>query len=79
MSKREFIRNTVSVDINGLEKVNHYTVKAMYNVINDDGFADIDFVLIDEFDYTWAEIEEDGGIAKVVTDFQDVYGKDCFW
>ena len=51
----------------------------MYNVIGDDGFADIEFVLIDEFDYTWAEIEEDGGIAKINADFRELYGEDCFW
>lgn len=79
MAERQFIRNCVSIDVNGLESVNHYTVKTMYNVVDDDGFADIEFVLIDEFDYTWAEIEEDGGIAKINADFRELYGEDCFW
>lgn len=78
MARREFIRNTVTVDVDGLKGVNHYTVKAMYNVVSDDGFADIEFELIDEFDYTWAEINEDGGIAKVNADFRELYGEDCF-
>lgn len=77
--KREFIRNVVDVDVDGLHKVNHYTVKAMYDEIGEDGFAKPVFVLLDEFDYTWDEIERDGGIACVNDDFKECYGEDCFW
>ena len=74
---RKLIRNVVDVDVDGILKVNHYTVKAMYDEIGEDGFASIVFELLDEFDYTWDEIEEDGGIEQVIKDFKEVYGEDC--
>lgn len=74
---REFIKNIVFCDVDGLRGLNHYTVEAMYNVVGDDGFASIEYEKLDEFDYTWADIERDGGIAKIVQDFKDVYGEDC--
>lgn len=79
MQERIFIRNVVSVDVDGLRATNHYTVKAMYDVVGEDGFATTDCVLVDEFDYPWEQIEKDGGIAKVNADFKEVYGADCFW
>lgn len=78
--KREFIRNVVDVDVDGLRGVNHYTIKAMYNEIREDGrgsYAAIVFELLDEFDYTWQEIERDGGICQVNEDLKEAYGEDC--
>lgn len=35
-------------------------------------------VKIDEFDYTWTEIEADGGIAEINKQFKEEYGENCF-
>ena len=72
--KFEFIGNVLSVDVDGLKGVNTYTIKAMYNRISADGFADTHFELVDRFSLTWSEINEDGGIGKVNADLNDCYG-----
>lgn len=72
--KLEFIRNVVDIKIDGLRGVNHYIIKAMYNKIDAEGFATIEHKLIDEFDYTWDEIERDGGIAQVNKDLKECWG-----
>ena len=75
--KMEFIKNTVDVDVDGLRGVNHYTIKAMYNVEHTDergSWWELEHKLIDEFDYTWDEIERDGGIAQVNKDLKECWG-----
>ena len=74
----EFIKNVCDVDVDGLREVNHYRISAMYNEIHVDEngkeWADITFKVVDEFDYTWDEIERDGGIAQVNKDLKECYG-----
>lgn len=74
MKTLKLIKNIVDVDVDGLNAKNHYTIKAMYDEIGEDGFAEIVFKTIDEFDYTWADIEKDGGIAQVNADLRECYG-----
>lgn len=69
-----FIKNVIEVDVDGLKGVNHYTIKAMYNKIDNEGYAILTHKLIDEFDYSWDDIEKDGGIAQVNKDFKETYG-----
>lgn len=76
--KFEFIGNTVHVDVDGLRGVDHYTVDAAYNRIFPDGHADLSFCRIDEFDYSWDDIQRDGGVVAINQDLRDVYGPDPF-
>lgn len=49
----------------------------MYNEIIEDErgtYANIVYKTIDEFDYTWRDIEADGGIAQVNADLEECYG-----
>lgn len=73
----ELIKHIVDVDVDGLNAVNHYTIKAAYNEIREDErgtYAEYTEKVIDEFDYTWADIEKDGGIAQVNADIAECYG-----
>lgn len=73
----EFIKNVLDVDVDGLRGVNHYTIKAMYNKECTDkrgSWWEIEHKLIDEFDYTWDEIERDGGIAEINKQLKEIYG-----
>ena len=72
--KLQFIKNVLDVKVDGLKGVNHYTIKAMYDKIGDDGFATTTNELVDEFDMTWKEIEEEGGIAAINKDLKECYG-----
>lgn len=74
MKTLKLIKKIVDVDVDGLNAKNHYTIKEMYDEIGEDGFAKIVFKTIDEFDYPWAEIERDGGIAQVNADLRECYG-----
>jgi hypothetical protein len=69
-----FIKNIIEVDVDGLKGINHYTIKAMYNKIDAEGYATLTHKLIDEFDYSWDDIEKDGGIVQVNKDFKETYG-----
>jgi hypothetical protein len=68
-----FIKNIVSVDVDGLKGINHYTIKAQYNKIDNEGYATLVHKLIDEFDYTWDEIEQEGGIAEINKQLKECY------
>lgn len=72
--KLEFIKNVLSVNVNGLKGVNRYVIKAMYDEIDEDNFAKTIFKLVDDFELTWKEIEEEGGIAEINKDLKECYG-----
>lgn len=79
--KREFIGNTVNVDVDGLKGINRYKVKACYEVTYRDErgeFAKTEFKDVDNFSLTWREIEEDEGISQVSMDLAEAYGPDPF-
>lgn len=78
MKQRKFLGNTVFVDVDGLRGVNRYTVEAVYDVPDEDGFYSLKFEPVDEFEMTWKEIERDGGVAQVNRDLEEVYGPDPF-
>lgn len=61
----EFIKIVLDVDVDGMREVNAYTVKAMYNRIDPDGFASVVFEPVVKFSLSWQEVEEVGGIAQV--------------
>lgn len=73
-SKLEFLRYVVSVDVDGLRGISHYTIKAMYNEIHPEDYATITHKLIDEFDYSWDEIERDGGLSEINRQLKECYG-----
>lgn len=72
--RKEFIKNIIDVDIDGLNGINHYIIRTMYNDIDDDNYAIISFKVIDEFDLTWEEIKEEGGIEEVNKQLNECYG-----
>lgn len=73
---KEFIKNIIEVEVDGLRCVNHYTIQAMYNkkYVDEQGeYWKLDFQTIDEFDYTWSEIKRDGGIYEVNKQIKEEY------
>lgn len=75
--RRVFVRNCVSVDVDGLRGRNRYTVKAMYDEVDEDGFADVVYEDVCEFSLTWEEVRERGGPAAVAAELRERYGEDC--
>lgn len=77
--KKELIRNVLDVDVDGLKGINYYRVSAMYNVINEEGYADIVQEVIEEFCFTWDEIERKGGIGKLLAEIKETYDIEEGW
>lgn len=73
MLKRKFIKNVIDVDVDPLNGVNTYTIKAMYDQDQEGGYATIEHELVDTFDISWEEIERDGGIVQVNQDLRECY------
>ena len=73
-NKMVFIKNIVDVKVDGLRGLNHYKITAMYDEIHEDGHASIKQIVVDEFDYTWSEIEREGGIAQFNKNMKECYG-----
>lgn len=74
MTKLDHIKNVLSVDVDGINGVNRYTIKGMYNEIDDDGFSNIVYKLMDDFYMTWDDIKDYGGIDQVNADLRECYG-----
>lgn len=76
--ERDFVKNVLYVDVDGLRHVNTYTVKAMYNEIGADGVAEIKFELVDRITMTWSEIEAKGGVGEVNKTIKEKYNAERF-
>lgn len=72
--EKSLIRHALDVDVDGLRGMTRYTVKAMYDVPGDDGFASIEFEEVEAFTLTWEEIERRGGPASVAKGLREKYG-----
>lgn len=73
----EFIKVDKDVDVEGLKGINHYKIVIYYNQRHKDNIGeywDVSSTVIDKFDYTWRDIEADGGIAQVNKDINECYG-----
>ena len=74
---KEFIKNIIDVEVYAARGLNHYTIKAQYNELVTDHIGThwaLTSEIVDEFDYTWEDIEKDGGIAQVNKDMKEAYG-----
>lgn len=55
----QVIKRLLDVDVDGLKGTVKYTIKEMYELIDDECFSTIEFRLIDEFTMTFNEIIEE--------------------
>lgn len=63
----------MDVKVDGLRGVNHYTIKQMFDEVNEEGIAIIKHRLIEDITLTWDEIEKEGGIAEINKQFKECY------
>lgn len=75
--RKEFIKNVLDVEVNGFTCTVRYIIKAMYNVINDDGFSTIEFEPVEDVTFSSEELEEEGGASKVLADLKECYAPLC--
>ena len=73
----EFIKTEKEIKVDGLKGVNHYKIVVYYNQKHEDERGEwwtLEGKLIDEFDYSWDDIEADGGISEINKDINEYYG-----
>ena len=67
-AKATYVKTIISVDVDALKDVIHYTVKDQLEVpMHDDrgDYSEIDFLTVAKFDITWKEFEQRGGVVEV--------------
>ena len=74
----EFIKVIKDIKVDGLKGINTYTISILYNKRHIDKknnyeYWTIETLVIDKFDYTWDEIEQDGGVEQINNDIKEVY------
>lgn len=70
---RVFIKNILEIDIDSINQTNRYIVRSVYDVVDNEGFADIEQKVIEDLTMTWQDIKEEGGIAEVNRELQRCY------
>ena len=75
--RKEFVKNYLDVEVNGFACTVRYIVRAMYNVIDDDGFATLEQKVIEDVTLTSEEIEKEGGCANVIEQLKECYAPLC--
>ena len=72
----EFIKTQSNVKVDGLKGINTYTISIVYNKKHTDKFGEywsVETLVIDKFQLTWDEIEQDGGVEQINNDLKEVY------
>ena len=56
------IRRIISVEVNGSIRINHYKLKDMFDELDDDGFVRTRYETVQNFNLTWEDIDNRGGV-----------------
>ncbi len=54
-----FVKRIISVEVDGSKGINHYKVKDMF----DDGFVRTRYETVQNFNLTWEDIDNRGGVV----------------
>lgn len=71
--QKEFIRNFLDVVIYTVR----YIIRAMYDVVDAEGFSTLKQEIIEDVTMTDKEIEEAGGTSKVLASFKERFAPLC--
>ena len=75
---QEVLRTICDVAVNPHKEINTYKITRMFDNIIERGdgsqYADVKCQVIDQFDMTWAEIEQEGGVGAVNRQIKEAYG-----
>lgn len=74
----EFIKVIKDTKVDGLKGINTYTISIIYNKRyidkkNNYEYWSVETLRIDQFQLTWDEIEQDGGVEQINNDIKEVY------
>lgn len=57
-----FIKRVISVEVDSSRGINHYKVKDIFDELNDDGFVRTRYETVQNFNLTWEDIDNRGGV-----------------
>lgn len=74
----EFIKVIKDIKIDGLRGINTYTISILYNKRHIDKknnyeYWSVETLILDQFQLTWKEIEQDGGVEQINNDIKETY------
>ena len=58
-----FLKRIISVEVNEARGINHYKVKDMFDEIYDDGLTYTRYETVQNFNLTWEDIDNRGGVV----------------
>ena len=61
--ERYFIKRIISVEVNKTRRINHYKVKDIFDELDDDGFVRTVYETVQNFNLTWEDIDNRGGVV----------------
>lgn len=71
--EKQFIKNVLDIEVNGFTGAIRYVVRKMFNVIDKEGFGNIEQKVIEDVTMTREEIKEEGGYQEVINQFKECY------
>lgn len=71
--EKQFIKNVLDIEVNGFTGAIRYVVREMFNVIDKEGFGNIEQKVIEDVTMTREEIKEEGGYQEVINQFKECY------
>lgn len=72
----EFIKVIKDTKVDGLRGINTYIISVLYNKKHVDKLGEywsIETLILDQFQLTWKEIEQDGGVEQINSDLKKTY------
>ena len=58
-----FLKRIISVEVNEARGINHYKVKDIFDELDDDGFVRTVYETVQNFNLTWEDIDNRGGVV----------------
>ena len=76
--ERYFLKRIISVEVNKTREINHYKVKDMFDELYDDGLTYTVYETVQNFNLTWEDIENRGGVALSNKKLSKDYGAEFY-
>ena len=74
-----FLKRIISVEVNEARRINHYKVEDMFDELYDDGLTYTRYETVQNFNLTWEDIENRGGVALSNKKLSKEYNAEFDW
>ena len=77
--ERYFLKRIISVEVNKTREINHYKVKDMFDELDEDGLAHTRYETVQNFNLTWEDIDNRGGVTISNRKLSEQYNAEFDW